>query len=86
MRSVLNGTGWGEAPTKRELEIPIFLTEEYREMERQIAVAEEALIAAGRAKEHRRQRKEAQKQMNAWAVTVFGLTLAFVLAFVGWLM
>lgn len=81
----LNGTSWGELP-ERALEIPVFLTDEWKRQERQIAVAEEALIAAGRAKEHRRQRKEAQKQMNAWAVTVFGLTLAFVLAFVGWLM
>lgn len=39
MNTILSGTGWGELPEK-EIDIPFFMTSEYRRTERRIEEVE----------------------------------------------
>lgn len=55
--------GWGEAPEK-ELEIPYFMTVDWKKMERRIAEAEEARRAAAIGAERRKLRRKARAERN----------------------
>lgn len=79
----LNGTSWGEID--KEVEIPIFMTHEWQEMEKKISVAEEAYVAAGRGREHRRMRRKLRRRIDGTAVMVIWLLLFTVCAIVEWL-
>lgn len=81
MNPLLSGTGWGEAP-KRELNIPYFMTPEWKETERKIKEAEAARVAAAVGKERRKLRREEQQRKNfrfGVAVTI-GIFAFLVLA------
>ena len=65
MNAMLNGTGWGEARVKeKELEIPYFMTVDWKRMERRIAEAEEARRAAAIGAERRKLRRKARAERN----------------------
>lgn len=81
MNPILNATGWGELPEK-EIDIPFFMTAEYRRTERRIAEAEQARVAAAVGKERRKLRKAEQQRRDfrvGTAVTV-GIFALLVLA------
>lgn len=61
MNSILSGTGWGEL-AEPELEIPYWMTKEYREADRRIRDAYEANIAAAVGRERRRIRAARQQE------------------------
>lgn len=61
MNRILSGTGWGEIPEK-EIDIPFFMTTEYRRRERHIAEAEEARAAAAVGRERRKLRSAERKK------------------------
>lgn len=63
MNVLLSGTGWGELPEK-EVDVPFFMTSEYRRTERRIEEAEAARVAAAVGKERRKLRREEQQRRN----------------------
>ena len=85
MNAMLNGMGWGEAPEK-ELEIPYFMTVDWKEMERRIAEAEEARRAAAIGAERRKLRRKAIAERNGRICLVGMVMFIGFLSFCGWLL
>lgn len=79
MNSMLSGTAWGELP-EAELEIPYFMTAEYRDAERRIADEYEANVAAAVSRERRKLRAERHKETKERKNFRIGLSLVPVAA------
>lgn len=81
MNPILNATGWGELPEK-EVNVPFFMTSEYRRTERRIKEAEAARVAAAVGKERRKLRREEQQRRDfrIGTAVVIGIFAFLVLA------
>ena len=87
MNPMLSGTSWGEIQTEEnELNIPYFMTVDWKRMERCIAEAEEARRAAAIGAERRKLRRKAKAERNG-RIGIIGIVM-FVgfLSFCGWLL
>lgn len=79
MNTILSGTGWGEL-AEPELEIPYWMTKEYREADRRIRDEYAANIAAAVSRERRKMRAERHKETKERKNFRIGLSLVPVAA------
>lgn len=73
--------GWGELPEKAiDLNVPFFMTADYKRTERRIREAEEARVAAAVGKERRKLREQERKK-KAFKKGFFAITavIAFLI-------
>lgn len=81
MNELLSGTCWGERH-EEEIKIAPWLTREWKELDRNIRVSEESLIAKGRARGHKERRDRQDSRANHWQGLAVFLMIFFVLALV----
>ena len=83
MDARINGTCWGER-NEEEIQIPAWLTPEWKELDRKIEIATEYYEERGRARGRREGREQQNHRANQWQAAAITLIIFSLCALAEW--